>query len=153
MEYLKTTGQNTVETKLMTEKGLEIRVINERDRADIVSWWKDWGFSIIPEALLPKRGYIVLNEKEKIAATWLYVEEDIGICWMAWTVSNKKVDQDTKQKGLEGLIDRVKIESKFINKDVIFTTTGNSSVRNRLEANKFFKGDINTDHYIYFGDI
>lgn len=139
------------EIQKKTLGAFETRLIVKEDRKDIVSWWKDWSFGIIPEFLLPKRGYIVLNGKDKVCATWLYIEKDLRMSWMSWTVCNKKLDIKVRREGLQTLVDFVKKESVALGKEIIFTTTENDSFRQRLEDSSFIKGDVSVDHYFYFG--
>lgn len=130
---------------------LKVRLTVAEDRGDIVSWWEDWKTAVIPEMLLPQ-GYIVEDSGgNKICATYLYEEKNLGCSWMAWTVSNRSVSKEKRREGLDVLIKGIKKETMKINKSIVFTTSNLPSMSERLEDNDFMKGDQNVDHYFIFG--
>ncbi len=53
----------------------------------IDSWWKGHRSERFPSELLPPVGVIALADGEPVAACWLYMAVNVGVCWIEYPIS------------------------------------------------------------------
>lgn len=126
---------------------LKVRKFSKEDHKDIVNWWNEQDFPALPIELLSPNGFIVEDEEEKIAATWVY-RTDSPIYIMEWTVGNPSLDFKKRGAGLDLLIDNASTWAKEDGALLLFTMAEHKRLISRLENKNFTKTDENMTHFM-----
>lgn len=61
---------------------------SEKHYATLEGWWKGHGQTPVPEAFLPKLGYISYRDGEPVCAAWVAMSNSHGVCYMEFFVTN-----------------------------------------------------------------
>lgn len=127
---------------------MQTRLYTSQDYATICGWWEQHGGKCVPEHVLPKCGVIVENaDKEIVAAGWLYMDNSVGIAWLAWLVSNPKQNAFKVAKGIRILLLAIEELCKEFNYGILFTMTDRESLGRFFEQNDFTSNHSNATQY------
>lgn len=120
--------------------------LNE-DYKDVVKWWSKQGWPVLPAAILSSAGFIVEQENEKIAATWVFAT-NCPIYIMEWTVGNPDVKWENRSEGIQMVTNAACEWAKNDGAKQLFTMTKSDRFINKLEENGFQKTDSGMTHLI-----
>lgn len=125
---------------------LKVREFNpEKDYSTVIEWWEAQEWPALPLEMLPKNGFIVEDEEEKVAASWVY-RTDSRIYIMEWTVGNPVLDHKKRGEGLDILLDVCSQWAKSQGAWMLLSMTSHDRLIDRLETKDFKKTDENMTH-------
>ena len=85
---------------------LKIKNLTDKDYKELSSWWKEWGWPVLPKDMLPDNGtggIMIEHEGENIVAGFLYWSNS-KMVWLDWIISNPKTNRDIRQEAIKKLI-------------------------------------------------
>ena len=85
---------------------LIIKTLTNNNYKELSSWWKEWGWPVLPKDMLPDNGtggIMVEHEGENIVAGFLYWSNS-SLVWLDWIISNPKSDKKVRKHSIEKLI-------------------------------------------------
>lgn len=108
----------------------------------IASWWTGHGVFPVPCESLPATSAVAMHEDKPIAAAWMYLDNSVGVCLMAWPVVDPDVCGRAKLMGLNMVVDFLTKHAKDdLNYDVCLSFSSISSVTRLLEQHQFMPVD------------
>lgn len=110
-------------------------------------WWEEHKFPTLDISFLPEQFFVCYNGHVATHAMCVY-QTDSGLCWTAFPTSNPLISHETKQGGLDVLMEGVTRYAKEEGYKYIFTTSPVKRVQEALVASGFNLGDENVNHYI-----
>ena len=114
------------------------RLYDPKDYAEISLWWEGHGGTLVPEAVLPKCGSVVVGDDgQLLSAAWLYMDNSIGVAWMSWLVSNPEVGPIKSAKSLTVLLGAIEELCKEFGYGCLFTMSDRKGVGHFLNRNGF----------------
>lgn len=120
---------------------------NETDYIDVCLWWMKQGWPVLPKEILTTSGFIVENENEKLAATWIF-KTNCPIYIMEWTVGNPDVKWEDRAEAIQ-LVTNAGCEwAKQDGAKQVFTMTKSDRFINKLEESGFTKTDSGMTHLV-----
>lgn len=126
----------------------------EKDYPDLESWWKGHGWSAVPRPILPKLGVIIeKDDGEKLAATFVYMDNSAPVCWLEWTVTNPHNRPTVSLIALQRVIEAAKsavegISTQENGYSVMLTTCRQHSLTRFYERMGFTKTDEGVTHLL-----
>lgn len=108
---------------------MTVRRYEEKDFAQVREWGRQWGAEYDKDQF-PEVGFIV----DGVAAYFLY-QTDSCCCWLENMVARRDVDQMTKARALDLLVDAILAEAKTLGFTVAYASTGIISVAKRARQN------------------
>jgi hypothetical protein len=125
---------------------MKVREYKDSDYETICYWWDSWGMDRLSPEFLPKHGYIVSRSGIDYAAVWVY-RTDSRIRLLECFVSNPHANNSMRSIAINELIKRV---SALATKHgyVLWSSTDNIKLGNRLEDQGFQIIDIKMNHYL-----
>lgn len=105
--------------------------------SEVMSWWKNQAWPILPDEFLPKNGFVVEVGEQMICAGWLY-STDSAFCWMEFVVGNPQISHTERGLGLDILIAGIQAKARDLKFKVIFTSIQNSRLLDRLTSKHDF---------------
>lgn len=115
------------------------------DYADVSSWWKKQEWPVLPLGMLPNSGFIIEDNKNKIAATWI-IKTNYPVYLMEWTIGNPDVDWEDRSTGIDLVTDAACKWAKANGASHLFTMTKNERFMDKLEKSGFIKADTGMTH-------
>lgn len=112
-----------------------------------VKWCNQHKFPRISEEVLPENVFVCYNEDEiPVYCVWFYYT-DSKLAWLAFPVSNNKIDYKKRKFGFDFLMIQIANYAKKKNIKMLFTTSSTESVVNSLDKAGFVQGDLNVNQY------
>lgn len=125
-----------------------VRMYSPADYATVSQWWPAHGWPSVAEAVLPRGGVIVELDGTPIAATWLYMDNSVGVAMMEWTVTNPTNSPRHSLKAitlLTGAIREIAIQNDY---GVVLTSAKQDSLVKVYSKNGFRKTDDGMTHLL-----
>jgi len=127
------------------------RYLTEYDYPEIVKFWKDNRFPVIPKEALPYNGtggIMVHNEEVNICAGFIY-NTNSSLCWLEFITSNFDVkDRELRKEALIFLIDKLCETAKKMGKTAVFTSVKHPSLIKRFLDSGFIESSTGTTEMI-----
>src|SRR3990167_5705734 len=114
-----------------------IRQIDDDLYQTICSWWKDRGAQAIPRDILPRRGYVVVEDGRPIIAGFLCKEETANFWMLEWIVSNPSSTKEEIMRCFPELTAHVREAAKASGARFVYTTTNRPRLIEKLTAAGF----------------
>ena len=108
-------------------------------------WWKEHNFPSMPLDILPQKVFIYNNGSEDTYCCTMY-ETDSLLAWVAWQISNPNVKSNKDE--LKDIFDAMTVYAKNLGYKLLFTTTKQKTVTDKLLESGFNIGDDNVNHYL-----
>ena len=105
-----------------------IRDLEDNDYETLCSWWSVHNFVAPPKSILPGTGYIC----DEIAAGYLYLTNS-SICWMEWVVCDPDSEKAKRSAAINGLIDHICKQARFVGGIIVYTSTNNFAFAHRIK--------------------
>lgn len=115
------------------------------DYSDVSSWWKKQEWPVLPLELLTTSGFIIEDENNKIAATWV-IKTNCPIYLMEWTIGNPEVKWEDRSTGIDLITNAACQWAKVDGASHVLTMTKNERFMNKLENNGFIKAESGMTH-------
>ena len=112
-----------------------------------LGWCKQHGFPQVTDLWLPEMCMVCYFEETPIYCVWLW-ETNSKLMWIGFPASDKSVDYDQKDGGLDFLLEQVNIYAKRQNYVAVFTTSGMELIITALMNTGFVEADTNINQYI-----
>lgn len=121
----------------------------ERHRSYLESYWKEYGWPVVPEEILPKIGLVVQNSNNiPLCAGFIYRTDSI-MCLFEWIIADPKLDKELRAKALILLITKVKDVIVKLGFKHIITQTKNKGLIDKLKNSGFKETDVGMSNMIY----
>jgi len=119
----------------------------EKVYSEIIEWWGERDFPILPLSFLPKECLITHTDKYWTHAIFLF-KTDSEICWTAFPVASPFVDKGDNEGGLEALFKFASEYAKSEGFKYVFTTSPLPKVQKSLLNEGYILGDKDVNHYL-----
>lgn len=120
---------------------------NEKDYQDVSAWWLKQEWPVLPAAILSKAGFIVEDQNEKLAATWVFAT-NCPIYIMEWTVGNPDIEWNKRSNGIKVVTDAACEWAKNDGASQIFTMTKSKRFIEKLEEVGFKETESGMTHLV-----
>lgn len=120
---------------------------SSKDYNEVSSWWKKQEWPSLPLELLTTSGFIIEDETNKIAATWIF-KTNCPIYIMEWTVGNPDINWQDRSAGIDLVTDAACKWAKSDGATQVFTMTRNERFINKLEKAGFQKTESGMTHLV-----
>lgn len=128
----------------------EARQFNsEADYPVLDQWWKEHGWTPVPQAILPKCGIVVQEGDTMRAAAFLYMDNSIGFAMLEWIVTNPKNTGKQSYAAITHLIGAIKATAELFDYGIIFTSAKQEGLIKILERNGATKADSGMTHLLF----
>lgn len=128
---------------------MQVREFNvETDYSDVASWWKKQDWMILPKEVLGIKGFIVEDNGEKLAASWVYRDKSCPICIMEWTVGNPDADWEKRKEAIDLVINSCTTWAKEDGATLMLTMTKSKRFLEKLQDKDFVQTDDGMTHLI-----
>lgn len=121
-----------------------IRRINESDWGTFETWWKDWGFEILPNKdFLPDNGtsgLIVEKDNKPVVSTFIYTTNS-KVAIFEWPLSDKNYKEKDRDQAIELLISGVENVCKAHGYKYLQFFGDNKKYIQKLKDLDFVEGD------------
>lgn len=105
---------------------------------EIASWWTGHGCFPVPCESLPPTSAVAFWDDKPIAAAWVYLDNAVGVCLLAWPVARPDACARAKLKALNMVIDYL---TKHVKEDlgysVVISLSSVDSITRLLEHHQF----------------
>lgn len=125
---------------------MNIRLFQSDDYPTVSDWWNGHGWPAVPENMLPKLGVIAEDEGEGIAAAWLYMDNSVGVCWLAWFVGNPDATGKEIIQANRIICQFLEEEALRMDYGVMMTTCRQDSLSKLYQKNGFKRADAGVIH-------
>lgn len=115
----------------------------------LCDWWSGHHWPVVPIEMLPSTGIVASVGDEMVAAGFLYLT-DSSVAWIEWLVTNPSASLKSRLRGLDHVVARLTEEAYAGTRRVIFTSSNNEGLINRLKNHGFQVGDTNTTQLLHF---
>lgn len=123
---------------------LRLRKLTEEDYPTLVSWWKGWNWSPIPQDFLPENGTggaVVLSEEGvPICAGFVY-STNSKVAWVDWIISNHEYKGDDRDEAIDFLLSTLTEYCKAMDAKYIYALLKHNGLIGRYEKLGFIKAD------------
>lgn len=120
----------------------------DKDYNDVASWWKKQEWPALPANILSTAGFIVEQDNEKFAATWVFAT-NCPIYIMEWTVGNPDSSWENRSAALEMVTDAACTWAKNDGAKQIFTMTKSKRfIEKLIECNGFTETESGMTHLV-----
>ncbi len=107
---------------------MEITRYTEAHYADLVSYWAQYGWAAPKESLLPKVGFVAIDNGKAIAAAFVY-QSCSGMALLDWVIGDQNAQPLTRGKAVYKVINSCKDYAKAEGFQVLYTVTGNTALQ------------------------
>ena len=118
-----------------------------KDYSDVSTWWKKQDWPVLPLSMLTTSGFIVENDENKLAATWVF-KTNCPVYIMEWTVGNPDVKWEDRQEAIKMLTSSASEWAKKNGASYIMTMTKSERFMDKLQEYGFTKMDTDMTHLI-----
>lgn len=126
---------------------MKVRAFESKDYQDVCSWWKKQEWPALPESILSTSGFIIENNGQKLAATWIF-RTNCPIYIMEWTVGNPDANWNDRSSAIKIVTDAACEWAKSDGASQVFTMTKNDRYMEKLEEIGFKKTESGMTHLI-----
>lgn len=126
---------------------MQVRQFEDLDYEEVMQWWKAQDWTPMPLDMLSKTGFIVEDNGQKLAATWIF-PTNCPIYIMEWTVGNPEATWEKRAEALDLVTNTACQWAKNDGAKLIFTMTKNKRFLEKLECNGFNITDTDMTHLI-----
>lgn len=123
-----------------------IRILEEKDYQELLSWWSFWKFPAPAQEMLPDNGLcgIMISKNEvNISAGFLFFTNS-KICWLEYIVSNPEYRSKDRSEAIQLLINELSAIAKEKGFKVMFTTLKNPNLINHYKKCGYLMGSTGT---------
>ena len=113
------------------------RPYKSEDYAKVSLWWKDHEFTLLPESVLPKVGFVVEDDEKPIIVSWLYKDASAPLGFLTWVTSNPEAPVMSVARALKQMIDGVKEYATKNSIQLLFTCTNHKLLSEYFQNNGF----------------
>ena len=129
-------------------------IFQKEQHYDIVcDWWRLHGHPVVPAAILPKLGVIAVNADNHnalLAASWLYMDNSVGVATSAWTVGNPMADSKRMvYKGVTACIEFLYKEAKEFDYGCVIASAPADSGMERIYEKMGWSGGKKMHRYLF----
>ena len=124
---------------------MEVRFFEPKDYEEVMLWWKAQDWPPMPLEMLSQSGFIVEENGEKLAATWVF-PTNCPIYIMEWTVGNPECDWEKRADAIDLVTNKACDWAKAHGASMIFTMTKNERFIDKLKNNNFEITDNGMTH-------
>lgn len=110
-------------------------------------WLETHNFPAIAEILLPENVFVFYTDEVPCYCLWLYFT-DSKLCWIAFPASNKNVNFNKRNCGMEFLLNEVLKYCKKKKIAMVITTSNTEKIMESLLITGFVEGDKGVNHYV-----
>lgn len=111
-------------------------------------WWRAHGWPALPKAILPKLGLRAIDGTRPVAATWLYMDNSVGVSMLEWTVTDPEAKPRPVAAALLRLVDFARQEAKRLGYVCMLTTCRQESLAKLLTRAGFHETDREMIHLL-----
>lgn len=126
---------------------MRIEPFGPQDYATVSSWWEDRGWPVLPLRSLPRTGVVVWVDGRRTAAGWVY-RTDSDIAWLEYLVSDPHTPFEKRDGAVDAAIRYLLAKSQDMGYRVIFTSSNNPRLIERLKRHEFIVGDEQTTQLV-----
>lgn len=99
------------------------RLYKPEDYAEISRWWTQRRLAAVPKSILPKTGIVSEDATGSLAAAWVYLDNSVGLAWLAWVVTRPGLPGRRAPMVLQGLVGCCEAVAEELGYKVMFTMT------------------------------
>ena len=136
----------------MSNPVLQLRMFDApADYPIVEQWWKEHGWTAVPQVMLPKLGVVAFYEGELLqdaAAAWLYMDNSSPVCMLEWLVTNPELSASKTVRALKHVSQYLTSEAKHNGYAVMLTTCKQESLAKFHEKNGFRRTDQAMNHLV-----
>lgn len=108
----------------------KVRTLTDNDWELLVSWWKGWGWPVVPKDILPDQGtggIMVEHEDKPLAAGFIYWSNS-GLCWFDWVIADHQGNRRARPFAVKFLIETAEKMVKDAGKSCIMSISRSNSL-------------------------
>lgn len=107
----------------------------------LAEWWEgheDW--EAIPECFLPAIGFLVIEDREYVAAGFMYYDPTAKLGQMEWIVTRPGLGPKLALKSIKAVVERLTREADMLH-IALFTSLKNERLEHLYEQYGFFESE------------
>lgn len=133
----------------MKSRIIDIRGADEPLHAVFTEWWKAHDWPGVSLHILPKCGLLVeADDGTPLAASWLYMDNSVGVGMLEWTVTNPKATPKQSYIAIALLVQSAREVARTLDYGVLLTTAKQHALARCLEKNGFIQTDTGMTHLL-----
>ncbi len=123
------------------------RPFHVRDYPTLVAWGEARGFKLVPLAMLPTHGLVVMHDERPVCAGFLYrTDSTLGV--FENVLGNHALDSYTRGAGLDILINAVVTLATELGMQGLFSAFGQTSLVERAKKHGFEEAGANVTNLV-----
>lgn len=126
---------------------IDTRLYSPGDFPTISPWFTGHGGSPVPEKILPKCGVVAVLNGQPVAAVWLYMDNSVGVAWLAWLVTSPELPLFTAEEALRVLLGAAEAVAKSLDYGLLFTMTNKPALGRWFKGHGFAPNDSGSTQY------
>lgn len=115
---------------------MEISEFKDKHYPELSSFWSQYDWIAPSIDLLPRKGFVALNEGKIVAAAFVYMSCS-GMAYMDWVIGDKNAEPLTRGKAVYKVVGACQDYAKEQGKQVLFTVTANQPLLKTYEKMGF----------------
>ena len=107
---------------------MELTSFNSKHYEELSRFWGQYGWVAPSEELLPKKGYVAMQDGKIVAAAFVYLSCS-NMALLDWVIGDKDASPLSRDKAIYGVIKACQEYARKQNKTVLYTVTANTALQ------------------------
>lgn len=125
-----------------------LRTYEPEDYPVLVTWWQAHQWPPVPAEILPKLGLIAFDDHGLVVASWLYMDNSVGVSMLEWTVSNPEASGFRVVAGVKAVTEFLADRARELGYGIMLTTARQPALVRLHERNGFAVTDLGVTHLL-----